>query len=183
MYFLSSKWELLSTFIISMQYIYNIDGSVQDCSSSIANALELLQSCTKPSICYNWMCYNQTNWITNRDYNKTIVFPILTHRRCHIPLFCINQQNHEKKPLSDTTLEQSQTVFIVFCCTDFYATIHDIITQKKSHKLSISFRHRVRINSSSYWRRFNKYKGIFHTDVQACFKISQFSPKCSQVPL
>ena len=27
------------------------DGLVQDCSNSIANALELLQSCTKPSIC------------------------------------------------------------------------------------------------------------------------------------
>ena len=26
----------------------NIDGLVQDCSNSIANALELLQSCTKP---------------------------------------------------------------------------------------------------------------------------------------
>ena len=30
----------------------NIDGLVQDCSNSIANALELLQSCTKPSILY-----------------------------------------------------------------------------------------------------------------------------------
>ena len=29
----------------------NIDGLVQDCSNSIANALELLQSCTKPSAC------------------------------------------------------------------------------------------------------------------------------------
>ena len=29
----------------------NIDGLVQDCSNSIANALELLQSCTKPLIC------------------------------------------------------------------------------------------------------------------------------------
>ena len=28
-----------------------IDGLVQDCSNSIANALELLQSCTKPSTC------------------------------------------------------------------------------------------------------------------------------------
>ena len=27
-----------------------IDGLVQDCSNSIAGALELLQSCTKPSI-------------------------------------------------------------------------------------------------------------------------------------
>ena len=29
-----------------------IDGLVQDWSNSIANALELLQSCTKPSVCY-----------------------------------------------------------------------------------------------------------------------------------
>ena len=29
---------------------HNIDGLVQDCSNSIANALELLQSCTGPSI-------------------------------------------------------------------------------------------------------------------------------------
>ena len=29
---------------------HNIDGLVQDCSNSIANALEFLQSCTKPSI-------------------------------------------------------------------------------------------------------------------------------------
>ena len=31
---------------------YSIDGLVQDCSNSIANALALLQSCTEPSI-YN----------------------------------------------------------------------------------------------------------------------------------
>ena len=31
----------------------NIHGLVQDCSNSIANALELLQSCTKPSIYYS----------------------------------------------------------------------------------------------------------------------------------
>ena len=31
--------------------LFDIDGLVQDCSNSIANALELLQSCTKPSIC------------------------------------------------------------------------------------------------------------------------------------
>ena len=30
-------------------YIDEVDGLVQDCSNSIANALELLQSCTKPS--------------------------------------------------------------------------------------------------------------------------------------
>ena len=31
----------------------HIDGSVQDCSNSIASALELLQSCTNPSIYSN----------------------------------------------------------------------------------------------------------------------------------
>ena len=30
-------------------YNVQIDGLVQNCSNSIANALELLQSCTKPS--------------------------------------------------------------------------------------------------------------------------------------
>ena len=30
---------------------YCIDGLVQDCSNSIANALALLQSCTKPLVC------------------------------------------------------------------------------------------------------------------------------------
>ena len=38
--------------------INDIDGLVQDCSSSIANALELLQSCIKASICYSWSCCN-----------------------------------------------------------------------------------------------------------------------------
>ena len=34
-----------------------LDGLVQDCSNSIANALELLQSCTKPSICSAALSY------------------------------------------------------------------------------------------------------------------------------
>ena len=35
-----------------MELLVYFDGLVQDCSNSIANALELLQSCTKPSICH-----------------------------------------------------------------------------------------------------------------------------------
>ena len=34
---------------------YGVDGLVQDCSNSIANALELLQSWTKPSVCPVWI--------------------------------------------------------------------------------------------------------------------------------
>ena len=32
----------------------HIDGSIQDCSNSIANTLKLQQSCTEPSICESW---------------------------------------------------------------------------------------------------------------------------------
>ena len=39
--------------IVFVCYWYHIDGLVQDCSNSIANALELLQSCTKPSILFS----------------------------------------------------------------------------------------------------------------------------------
>ena len=37
--------------VISSHDIDHIDDFVQDCSNSIANALELRQCCTKPSIC------------------------------------------------------------------------------------------------------------------------------------
>ena len=42
---------------IENQSTYHIDGLVQDCSNSIAYALELLQSCTKPSTSWlnRWM--------------------------------------------------------------------------------------------------------------------------------
>ena len=33
---------------ISVRYTQHIEGLVQDCSNSIANALEVLQSCTEP---------------------------------------------------------------------------------------------------------------------------------------
>ena len=38
------------TLYVSDYYRNYIDGLVQDCINSIANALELLQSCTKPTI-------------------------------------------------------------------------------------------------------------------------------------
>ena len=35
----------------NMKVIFHIDGLVQDCSDSSVSAMELLQSCTKSSIC------------------------------------------------------------------------------------------------------------------------------------
>ena len=40
----------ISDVAIQENVVEYIDGLVQDCSNSIADALELLQSCTKPSI-------------------------------------------------------------------------------------------------------------------------------------
>ena len=45
----------------------NIDGLVQDCSNFIANALELLQSCTKPSI---YLSLNKMTDILQRFSNR-----------------------------------------------------------------------------------------------------------------
>ena len=51
--------------------MHDIDGLVHDCSNSIANALDLLQSCTKPSlylvrvacahICQAYLSVTETN--------------------------------------------------------------------------------------------------------------------------
>ena len=48
--YISASNSLLHA-ILSYHVILNIDGLVQDCSNSSALAMELLQSCTKPSIC------------------------------------------------------------------------------------------------------------------------------------
>ena len=49
---------------------YN-DGLVQDCSNSIANALELLQSCTKPSI---W--YHTSDLVQYNKYRPQLMFKL-----------------------------------------------------------------------------------------------------------
>ena len=47
-----------------------IDGLAQDCSNSIANALELLQSCTKPSICSLVLAIQAGHW-PGREFQGT----------------------------------------------------------------------------------------------------------------
>ena len=60
-----TKWQLILT--NCENYYINIDALVQDHSISIANAMEILQSCTKPSIstcyvlcAYYWVAKTQT---------------------------------------------------------------------------------------------------------------------------
>ena len=65
----SITWMLLKQHW--MCYSHNIDGLVQDCGISIATALEILQYCTKPSIC-----------------NTIIVFFYLSDRNYHTKSKC-----------------------------------------------------------------------------------------------
>ena len=69
--------------LIHCNAIAHIDGLAQDCSHSIANALELLQSCTKPpNIRY---CCSYYVW-----YAKLNLY--LTHW-CRVTPICINKLN------------------------------------------------------------------------------------------
>ena len=63
------KGEMRGVFCLK----FDIDGFVQDCSNSIANALELLQSCVKPSIC--------STFITVVLYN-ILIFQVPPHMAC-----------------------------------------------------------------------------------------------------
>ena len=46
----TSPWYINLKIVDNFKWNVHINGLVQDCSNSIANALELLQSCTKLSI-------------------------------------------------------------------------------------------------------------------------------------
>ena len=58
-----------------------VDGLVQDCSNSIANALELLQSCTKPSISGNWINIKMPSYQYRKSHcgDMTILRPSYLH--------------------------------------------------------------------------------------------------------
>ena len=69
-----------------IKYLH-FDGSVQDCSNSIANTLELLQSCTKPSIwCYFLILkpcrfdeiYSKDSITTSKSRNYSFVLQVVT---------------------------------------------------------------------------------------------------------
>ena len=60
MYDVSNEGQLVCRCLLEHLKFYteyiHIDGLVEDCSNSIANALELLQSCTKPLISFDMVC-------------------------------------------------------------------------------------------------------------------------------
>ena len=63
------------------------DGLVQDCSNSIANALEFLRSCAKPSKCGSHILnLYTTTWVFNRNRNivgyiRLIIVVTVFHRQ------------------------------------------------------------------------------------------------------
>ena len=63
---------------------HHIDGLVQDCSNSSALAMELLQSCAKPSIYQTWC--------------KSVVSPLLMHWRYYS--FALSHRSDQQASLS-----------------------------------------------------------------------------------
>ena len=94
-------WCLLSlaeTLLKQRQKQAHIDGLVQDCSNSTANALELLQSCTKPSI---W-------W--NRSLNALLHYKLVTPKPC---------KNHHHKTI-DFLIYNSQMKLLYLAYSKIY---------------------------------------------------------------
>ena len=61
---------------------YHCDGSEQDCSISIANALWILQSCTKPSICFR-AAYNVVlQWVLIYYVGKSVWHQFVLDLQC-----------------------------------------------------------------------------------------------------
>ena len=58
---------------------------MQDCSNSIANALELLQSHTKPSICITW-----PQFFPKWKVNRSVIQQLLDFPQKHSPMFTIS---------------------------------------------------------------------------------------------
>ena len=71
--------------ISSCPVSFQIDGLVQDCSNSSANALELLQSCTKPSKLCHHAGYIYSLF---QKRHKTSVLAMELHLFCIKPLTC-----------------------------------------------------------------------------------------------
>ena len=72
---------------------YCINGLVQDCSNSIANAMELLQSCTKPSIFHA----SHVPWFVSVAWQRRCRYKNCSTRTCP-PLVSASQIPHASPP-------------------------------------------------------------------------------------
>ena len=80
----------------------DIDGSEQDCSMSSALVLEILQSCTKPSLCpcnYSWVKWHiswliVSHWCQGRYNVNTNILKIFHHQKtCNFVPACSTDGN------------------------------------------------------------------------------------------
>ena len=80
----------------------DIDGSEQDCSMSSALVLEILQSCTKPSLCpcnYSWVKWHiswliVSHWCQGRYNVNTNILKIVHHQKtCNFVPACSTDGN------------------------------------------------------------------------------------------
>ena len=90
----------------SMPNWYNIDGLVQDCSNSIANALELLQSCIKPLIYTSMDYWHWFRW-----------WPVICYVPRHHPNRCCQLEPLERtfNPNTDNNSHSKECIWNCQC--------------------------------------------------------------------
>ena len=71
------KHSLRAHPILTHQFLCDIDGLAQDCRNFIANALELLQSCTKPSI-YKYKLVDRHQQVADGVSSRKLCFGTLS---------------------------------------------------------------------------------------------------------
>ena len=83
-------WPALYCFRSTLHWLFiEIDGLVQDCAISIADAMEMPQSCSQPSklctYCTCWFThiFNEKNIVLSTSFHSSL-FQIMTFRNCQI---------------------------------------------------------------------------------------------------
>ena len=81
-------WNILQIWLDYIKPIRQIDGLLQDCSNSIANALELLQSCTKPSKCLlNHESFSGTLHCCCSTCQISVILTLMNLQSCNFEIF------------------------------------------------------------------------------------------------
>ena len=79
----------------------SMDGLVQDCSTSIANTLELLQSCTKTAIYFANTDHGCSDMEIPTETGRISVFVRLYIKHRKVPCWCFVAMSHERNKVAN----------------------------------------------------------------------------------
>ena len=102
---------------------HHFDGLVEDCSNSIANAMELLQSSTNPSTYWLYPMWSMVNHILNENL-------VILGNVCFVPILCLYSQrdlicwfSYDFRdcfiPVTSCTLWRLNIFLVIIRCLEF----------------------------------------------------------------